>query len=174
MEQRNAWSQQLHVNNLIQLTATSTDRYFLISVSILSYFTKKKKWIKILKILQIATEKIFSKYHNGNICIASSIQFSHSAVSNSLQPHGLQHAKPHCPSPAPKVYSNSCPLTRWCHPTISSSVIPFSSCPLSLLASGSFQMSHLFESGGHSMGVSASTSVLPMNTQDWYPLGWTG
>ena len=103
-----------------------------------------------------------------------SVQFSHSVVSDSLQPHGLQHARPRCPSPAPRVYPNSCPLSRWCHPTTSSSVIPFSSHLQSFPASGSFPMSQLFASGGQSIGVSASTSVLPMNTQDWSPLGWTG
>ena len=103
-----------------------------------------------------------------------SVQFSHSVVSDSLQPHGLQHARPPCPSPAPRVYPNSCPLSRWCHPTTSSSVIPFSSHLQSFPASGSFPMSQLFASGGQSIGVSASTSVLPMNTQDWSPLGWTG
>ena len=101
-------------------------------------------------------------------------QFSCSVVSESLQPQGLQHAWPPCPSSTPGVYSNSCPLSCWCHPTISSSVIPFSSCPQSFPASGSFLMSQLFASGGQSIGVSASTSVLPMNTQDWSPLGWTG
>ena len=103
-----------------------------------------------------------------------SVQFSHSAVSNSLWPHGLQHARPPCPSPIPWVYSNSSPLSQWCHPTISSSVVPFSSCPQFFPASGSFQMSQYFASGGQSIGVSASTSVLPMNTQNWSPLGWTG
>ena len=95
-------------------------------------------------------------------------------MSDSLWPHGLQHARPPCPSPAPRVYSNSCPLSRWCHPTILSSVIPFSSRFLSFPASGFFQMSQLFPSGGQSIGVSASASVLPMNIQDWFPLGWTG
>ena len=98
---------------------------------------------------------------------------SHSVVSNSLWRHGLQHGRPPCPSPTSRVYSNSCPLRWWCHPTISSSVIPFSH-PQSFPASGSFQMSQLFASGGQSIGVSASTSVLPMNIQDWFPLGWTG
>ena len=102
------------------------------------------------------------------------VQFSCSAVSNSLWPHGLQHARPPCPSPTPGVYSNSSPLSRWCHPTISSSVIPFSACPQSFPASGSFQMSQLFPSGGQRIGVSASTSVFPMNNQGWSPLGWTG
>ena len=105
--------------------------------------------------------------------IISSVQFSHSVVSDSLWPHGLQHTKLPCPSPTPGACSNSCPLSQWCHPTISSSVIPFSSCLQSFPASGSFQMSQLFTSGGQRTGVSASTSVLPMNTQDWSPLGWT-
>ena len=95
-------------------------------------------------------------------------------MSDSLQPHESQHARPPCPSPTSGVYSNSCPFSWWCHPTISSSVIPFSSCLQSFPASGSFQMSQLFASGGQSIGVAASTSVLPMNTQDWSPLGWTG
>ena len=103
-----------------------------------------------------------------------SVQFSHSVVPDSLQPHGLQHARPPCPSPTPRAYSNSCPLTRWRHPTSSYSVIPFSSCPQSLPASESFPMSQFFTSGGQSIGVSASASVLPMNTQDWSPLEWTG
>ena len=94
----------------------------------------------------------------------SSAQFSLSVMSDSLRPHGLQHARPPCPSSTPGAHSNSCPLSRWCHPTISSFVVPFSSCPQSFPASGSFQMSQLFASGGQSIGVSASTSVLPMNT----------
>ena len=94
-------------------------------------------------------------------------------MSDSLWPHGLKHARPLCPSPTPGVNSNSCPLIGWCHPTISSSVDPFSSCPQSFPASGSFQMSHLFTSGGQRIGVSASTSVLPMNIQGWFSLGWT-
>ena len=95
-------------------------------------------------------------------------------MSDSLQPHGLQHTRPPCPSPTPRVYSNSCPSSRWCHPAISSSVMPFSSCPQSLPASGSFQMNQFFASGGQSIVVSASASVLPMNIQDWFPLGLTG
>ena len=104
-------------------------------------------------------------------------------MSNSLQPHGLQHTRPPYPSPTPGAYSNSCPLSQWCHPTISSSIIPFSSCLQSFPASGSFQMSQLFQSVGQSIGASASTSVLPMNIQDWFrmdfrtlgwTLGWTG
>ena len=102
-------------------------------------------------------------------------QFSHSVVSDSLQLHGLQHARPPCPSPTPGAYPNSCPLSRWCHPTISSSVTSFSSCPQSFPASGSFQLSQFFASGGQSIGLSASTSVLPVNNQDrWSPLGWIG
>ena len=95
-------------------------------------------------------------------------------MSNSLQPHEPQHARSPCPSLTPGVYPYSCPLSRWCHPTISSSVVPFSSCLQSFPASGSFQMSQLFASGGQSIGVSASTSILPMNIHDWSPLGWTG
>ena len=104
----------------------------------------------------------------------SSVHFSHTVVSHSLPLHGLQHTRPHHPSPTPGVYSNPCPLSQWCHPTISSSVIPFSSCPQSFPASGSSPMSQLFASGGQRIGVSASISVLPMNTQDWFPLEWTG
>ena len=102
------------------------------------------------------------------------VQSSHSVVSDSLRPHGLQHESLPCPSSTPGVYSNSCPLRRWCHPTISSSVVPFSFCLQSFPAPGSFQMSQFFVSGGQSIGVSASASVLPMNIQDWLPLGWTG
>ena len=103
----------------------------------------------------------------------SSVQFSHSVVSDSLRPHESQHARPPSPSPTPGVHSDSRPSSQWCHPAISSSVVPFTSCPQSFLAPGSFQMSQLFASGGQSIGVSASTSVLPMKTQDWPPLGWT-
>ena len=101
-------------------------------------------------------------------------QFSHSVMSDSLWPRGLPHSRPLCPSPAPRVYSNSCPLSQWCHPNISSFVIPFSSRLLSFPVSGSFQMSQFLASGGQSIGVSASTSVLPRNIQDWFLLGWTG
>ena len=105
----------------------------------------------------------------------SSVQFSRSVVSDSLRPHESQHARPLCPSPTPRVYPNSCLLSRWCHPAISSSVVPFSSCLQFFPASGFFfSISQFFASGGQSIGVSASTSVLPMNTQDWSPLGWTG
>ena len=110
----------------------------------------------------------------GQPITASSVQFSPSVVSESLWPHEPQHAGPPCPSPTPGVHPNPCPLSRWCHPAISSSVIPFSSCPQSFPASESFLMSQLFASGGQSIGVSASTSVLPVNTQYWSPLEWSG
>ena len=101
-------------------------------------------------------------------------QFHRSVVSNSLWPHGLQNARLTCQSPTPRAYSNSCPSSWWCHPIISSSVTPLSSCLQSFPASGSFPMSQFFASGGQSIGASASASVLPTNTQDWLPLGWTG
>ena len=104
----------------------------------------------------------------------SSVQFSRSVVSDSLQPHESQHTRPCCPSTSPRVHPNSHPSSQWCQPAISSSVVPFSSCPQSLPASGSFPMSQLFTWGGQSIGVSASASVLPMNTEDWSPLGWNG
>ena len=122
-----------------------------------------KKYVPIIKILLLLLIVQFS-----------SVQFSHSVVSDSLRPHELQQARPPCPSPTPGVYSNSCPSSQWCHPAISFSVIPFSSCPQSLPASGSFPMSQLFSWSGQSTGVSASASVLPMNTQHWSPSGWTG
>ena len=116
-----------------------------------------------------------------SVCVAlgrplmfSSVQFSHSVMSDSLWPREPQHARPPCLSPFPGVYPDSCPLSWWCQLTISSSVVPFSSCLQSFQTSGSFQMSQLFTSCGQNIGVSASTSVLPMNTQDWSPLGWTG
>ena len=102
------------------------------------------------------------------------VQFSHSVVSDSLRPHESQHARPPCSSSTPRVYPNPCPSSQWCHPTVSSSVIPFSSCFQSFPASGSSPRSQFFTSDGQSIGVSASTSVLPMNTQVWSPLGWTG
>ena len=104
---------------------------------------------------------------------SSTVQFNRSVMSDCLWPHEPQHTRPPCPSPTPEVHTNPCPLSWWYHPTISSSVIPFS-CSQSFSASGSFQMSQLLTWGGQSIGVSASTSVLPMNTQDWSPLGWTG
>ena len=122
-----------------------------------------------LSILKLPKQRCQSQQY-----LLSSVQFSGSVVSDSLQPHESQHTRPPCPLPTPRVHSNPCPLSWWCHPTISSSVIPFSSCLQSFPASGSFPVSQLFASGGQSIGVSASTSVFPMNTQDWSPLGWTG
>ena len=113
---------------------------------------------------------LISKIALGTI---SSVQFSSSVMPNSLWHHELQHARPPCPSSTHRAYSNSCPLSLWCHPTISS-IVPFSSCLQSFPASGSFPVSWLFTSGGQNIGVSASALVLPMNTQDWSPLGWTG
>jgi len=110
--------------------------------------------------------ELFQILKDDAVKVLHSVQFSHSVVSDSLRPHEPQHARPPCPSPTPRVHPNPCPSSWWCHPTISSSVVPFSSCLRSFLASGSFQMSQLFTSSGQSIGVSASTSVLPMNTQD--------
>ena len=104
----------------------------------------------------------------------TSVQFSCSVVSHSLRPHESQHARPPCPSPTPRVHPNSCPSSQWCHPAISPSVIPYSSCPQSFPAPGSFPMSQLFASGGQSIGVSASASILPVAIQGWFPLGLTG
>ena len=104
----------------------------------------------------------------------NSVQFSCSVMSNSLRPHKLQHARPPCPPPTPRVHSDSRPSSQWCHPAISFSVIPFSSCLQSLPGYGSFPMSQLFAWGGQSTGISASASFLPKNTQDWFPLEWTG
>ena len=112
-----------------------------------------------------------SNHCNGSF---SSVHFSRSVVSDSLRPHELQRARPPFPSSIPGVHSNSCPLNWWCHPAISPSVVPFFSLPQSFPASGSFPMSQFFTSGGQRIGVSASASVLPMNIQDWFPLGWTG
>ena len=117
---------------------------------------------------------ILPSCHQPSFLRPHSVQFSCSVVSDSLWPHGLQHARPPCPSPTPAVCSNSCPSSRWCHPIISSSVIPFSSCPQSFPAAGSFPLSQFFASGDQSIGASATASVLPMNIQDWFPLGWTG
>ena len=119
-------------------------------------------------------QKVDMQKDNYKIMSISSVQFSCSVVSDSLQPHDLQHSRPPCPSPTPRACSNSCPLGRWCHPTISFSVIPFASRLQSFPVSGSFPMSQFFLSGGQSTTVSASASVLPMNIQEWFPLGLTG
>ena len=128
--------------------------------------------MKFIFLIQNKTHNSHYMGESGNIA-EYLYQFSRSVVSDSLRPHESQHARPPCPSPTPRIHPNPCPSSRWCHPTISSSVFPFSSCPQSFPASGSFQMSQLSASGGQSIGVSASVSVLPMNTQDWFPLGWT-
>ena len=120
---------------------------------------------------RLTDKKAVVHTHNG---VFSSVQFSHSVVSDSLWPHESQHARPPCPSPSPGVHPSSCPSSGWCHLAISSSVIPFSSCPQSLPASGSFPKSQFFPRGGQSIGVSALPLILPMNTQDWSPLGWSG
>ena len=125
------------------------------------------------QILFLGTKTDFSTL-SVKLIIFPSVQFSFSVVSDSLWPHESQHPRPSSPSPTPRVYPNSCPLGRWCHPTIASSVVPLSYPIRSFPASGSFQMSHFFTQGGQSIGVSASTSLLPVNTQDWSPLGWTG
>ena len=127
--------------------------------------------LRVIKLFQWLDFKFLSESYI--LDLFSSVQFSHSVVSNCLQPHESQHARPPCPSPIPEAYPNSCPSSRWYHPTISSSVVPFSSCLQSLPASESFLMSQLFAWGGQSIGVSVSGSFLPMNTQDWSPLGWT-
>ena len=119
-------------------------------------------------------KKIAEKLMLREFPVYGSVQFSCSVMSDSLQPHGLQHTRLLCPSPTPRACSNSCPSSQWCLPTISSSVVPFVSCLQSFPASGSFQMSQFFPSGGWIIGVIASASVLPMNIQDWSPLGWTG
>ena len=124
-------------------------------------------WLKQIFVLRnFVFYNVYSKF--------SSVQFSHSVMSDSLRPHESQHARPPCPAPSPGVHSDSHPSSQWCHPAISSSVVPFSTCPQSLPRSESFPMSQLFASGGQSIGVSALASVLPKNTQDWSPLEWTG
>ena len=147
-----------HVSEIIILSLWLTSLSLMLSVSIL-IVTNGRVFIIFM-----------AKFY---ICMYE-YQFSCSVLSDSLWPHELQHARPPCPSPTSGAYPNSCPLNWWCLLTISSSVVPFSSCLQSFPASGSFQKSQLFTSDGQSTGVSASTSVLPMNTQDWFPLGWAG
>ena len=129
-------------------------------------------WVSIPDVCEIGLLTSLPGFCSSSVTYGS-VQFSRSVVSDSLWPHGLQHTRPRCLSPTRGACSNSRPLRRWCHPTISSSVIPFSHLQ-SFPASGSFQMSQFFASGGQSIGASASASVLPMNIQDWFPLGWTG
>ena len=124
-------------------------------------------------LIDMTSNELYGQVSLANIGF-SSVQFSRSVMSNSWRPHEPQHARPPCPSPTPRIHPNPYPLSRWCHPTILSSVVPFSSCPQSFPASGSFPMSQLFAWGGQSIRVSASISVLPMNTQDRSPLRWTG
>ena len=131
------------------------------------YYPHNIKKLRFFKKCLIATGSLTGFFSPFQFC---SVQFCRSVVSDSLRPHESQHTRHPCPSPTPRVHSNSCPSSRWCHPAISSSVIPFSSCPQSLPALGSFPRSQLFAWGGQSLGVSASASVLPMNTQDWAPL----
>ena len=138
----------------------------------MSHFHQNPDKILYLYYILILKGKDFYTYINQAIRVSVS-QFSRSIVSNTLQPHEAHHTRPPCPSPTLRVYSNPCPLSRWCHPTLSSSVIPFSSHLQSFPITGSFQMSQVFASDGQSIGVSASISVLPMNIQDWFPLGWT-
>ena len=144
--------------------------YLIYVIKHLIFLEYKKHWEIILWNRRL---KVWNHFHSTNTFLTLN-QFNHSVMSDSLQPHELQHTRPPCPSPTPGVHPNPCPSSRWCHPAISSSVVPFSSCPQSFPASGSFQMSQLFASGGQSIGISASTSILPLNTQDWCPLEWTG
>jgi len=130
-------------------------------------------WATVYGVTRVRHDSVTKSTKHSKTGLRSSVQFSRSVMSNSLWPHGLQHARPPCSSPTPGAYSNSCPLSQWCHPSISSSVISFSR-PQSFPASGSFPITQFFASGGQSIGVSASTSVFPMNAQDWSPLGWTG
>ena len=144
------------------------------SICIVSYDHMSTNYLKKLKKRTKKDEQYIIPAFGFKKYVFSSVQFSRSVVSDSLQPHESQHARPPCPTPTPGVYSNSCPLSWWCHPTISSSVVSFSSCLQSFPASGSFLVSQLFISGDQSIGGSASISVLPMNIQDWSALGWTG
>ena len=137
-----------------------------IMIQVLAFYTRKHQ--------DSDAEDLFLKKKNKAKYSPKQVQFSRSVVSDTLQPHESQHVRPPCPSPTPGVYPSSCPLSRWCPPTISSSAVPFSSCPQSIPESGSLPMSQLFAWGGQSIGVSASASVLPMNTRYWSPLGWTG
>ena len=133
-----------------------------------------RMWVHCIQVCSMDCKALCSVWFQieGGI-VLSSVQFSCSVMSDSLRPHELQHARPPCPSPTPGVHSNSCPSSQWCHPAISSSVVPFSSCPQSLPASESFSVSQLFAWGGQSTRVSALTSLLPKNTQDWSALEWT-
>ena len=139
-------------------------------------FTRSQKiWVVVFSLSFVSMNMLITFFIFSVLCwLFSSVQFSRSVMSDSLQPHELQHTGPPCPSSTAGVHPNPCPLSQWCHPAISSSVVPFSSCLQSFPATGSFQMSQLFTLRGQSIEVSASASVLPVNTQDWSPLGWTG
>ena len=141
-----------------------------ISISRRSSWLRDWTHVSYISCIFFPAEPLGKPYNNS----FSSVQFSCSVVSNSLRPHELQHTRPLCPSPTPGVHSNSRPSSQWYHPVISFSAVPLSSCPQSLPASGSFPMNQLFASGGQNIEVSASASILPMNIQDWSPLGWTG
>ena len=156
--------------SLCPLGQTRADAVWEIIRKFLSFFPNSQVEVSLKFLLPSLT-----KQNSGTSFLSfSSVQFSHSVVSDSLQPHELQHARPPCPSQTRRVHSNSCPSSQWCNPAISFSVIPFSSCPQALPASESFPMSQVFAWGSQSIGVSALASVLPMNTQDWSPLEWTG
>ena len=127
-----------------------------------------------IKPTSLASPALAGRYFTTQFSSVQFSQFRRSVMSNSLQSHEPKHTRPPCPSPTPRVHPDSCASSWWCHPAISSSVVPFSSCPQSLPASRSFPVSQLVTWGGQSIGVSASASILPMNTQDWSPLGWTG
>ena len=160
LTQLNGWHTQTHhFSHQISLTAGKKDPHIFLKETSLNSSKGKPR----------ITAKVTISF------LTSSFSFSSVAQScPTLWPHEPQHARPPCPSPTPRVHPNPCPWSWWCHPTISSSVVPFCSCPQSFLTSGSFQMSQLLASGGQSIGVSVSASVLPMNTQDQSPLGWTG
>ena len=143
-------------------------KYFIICIIFTSIYK-----LLFLYFLSCSFFVTYIQYYNYSVQF-SSAQLSHSVVSNSLRSHESQHTRPSCPSPTPGVHSNSCPSSQWCHPAISSSVVPFSSYPQLLQVSESFPVSQLFAWGGQSIGVSALASVLPVNTQGWSPLGWTG
>ena len=153
----------------------SADHSSNLRVAFLPWLLKERTRRNNLQIMHLTRDFNNKRLNNLiNLKTDSSGQSSHSVVSDSLWPHELQHTRPPCPSPTPGACSNSCPSSLWCCPTISSFVVPFSSCLQSFPASGSFQMSQFFASGGQSIGVSASASVLPMNIQDWFALGLTG
>ena len=155
---------------LMRISLRATNTLYLKSVCLWNIKWKEEDegYNESSKIIKTRLVHSFKRYRS------SSVQFSCSVLSDSWWPHGLQHARLPCPSPAPRACSNSCPLSQWCHQTISSSVVPFSSCLQSFPASGSFPMSQFFTSGGQSIGVSISASLLPVNIQDWFSLGLTG